>query len=707
MLSVSQGKSAGDAEHYFKKEDYYLKGQESTEWLGKGAEALGLQGQVIAEDFKAIAEGRHPQTDEQLIAPKVEQGKDKDGNKIFNEDGTPQMIEKHRAGNDMTFSAPKSVSVAFAAGVGDVKEAHDQAVRSVMEHVQEHYSQHRSPDGIQIADNLIAAKFDHVTSRALDPQLHSHCFLLNAVQDKDGAWKANEPKNIFVDQKQIGMLYRQELANQLQERGFQIDISDRQQLFFEIKGVDEKLIDQFSKRREAIENQVKEWKVAGTYKGVSEPRLYEMAALGTRDAKDPNITKEQVREKWDDGFQSAGTTSEQVKEKVESVRQQTLEARQQEQAVQQQQPGQPQPEKITAAEVVKAAAEHLNDKEAVFDRAAVMKAAAQLSGGQHNLKELNQAIESQADTGVVRMGAEKGREFYSTEQMKALELRNVETVKGLAGTFQSNTSKPEVEAYLAGRARTEEKNLSPEQAKFKEAYLAGIQNAERTAAELQAAGKTGDGSVKMTAGQQAHVTNELAGSNGVAVTQGDPGTGKTFASKMVEDFNRDVLQGSGREHYTINVAYTGKAAMEMSEASGKPAYTIDSFLNAYQAGKIQVAGSEHQSQRGRQLEQGEGNRAERAAQAGNEHADAMSYKLAEAKGNDKYISPQWSSSEERNGVHGAYVGGGTTIGARGGITWQESNGGMKTQMIALADGTKGHTAPLCQDSCRFPSEFLC
>ena len=82
------------------------------------------------------------------------------------------------------------------------------------------------------------------------------------------------------------------------------------------------------------------------------------------------------------------------------------------------------------------------------------------------------------------------------------------------------------------------------------------------------------------------MVNELAGGKGFAVTQGDPGTGKTFAAEIVERFNREVLEPTGRNHCTLNLAYTGNAALEMSRANGKPAYTIDSFLSRFHSGKI-------------------------------------------------------------------------------------------------------------------------
>ena len=198
--------------------------------------------------------------------------------------------------------------------------------------------------------------------------------------------------------------------------------------------------------------------------------------------------------------------------------------------------------------MVRLAAESLTDKEAVLDRARFLDEAVRISGGCHRIRELSQAIEEGA-TGVERLGQDyRGREFFSTREMRHLEAGNLETVKGLAGTFRSVTTEPEVNAYL-NRLDSEE-------------------------------------GIRLSAGQRDHVLNELVGEHGVAVTQGDPGTGKTFASKIVERFNAEILKPQGKEHFTVNVAFTGKAAREMSAASGRPSFTIDSFLNAYTAGKV-------------------------------------------------------------------------------------------------------------------------
>ncbi|WP_281184748.1 MobF family relaxase [Trichlorobacter lovleyi] len=568
MMSAGSGMSAAGAASYYYEKDPMLSNEAGNgQWVGTGAEKLGLSGEIRKSDFVAVLNGQDPRTGEQLVEVK-----------------TGTNLEDRRAGNDYTFSAPKSVSVAFAAGVEGIKEAHDKAVLAVAAHMEQHYSQARTPEGFANG-SLLASKFDHSTSRALDPQLHSHLFGANMTQTKDDKWRANEPLNVYKDQKALGELYRQELANELQQQGHKIEWTDRATLQFEIASVDKQAIEQFSQRREAIEKQVAAWKEAGEHKNVSEAKLYEMAALNTRADKDKSVTKEQVEGLWKEGFEKAGTSIEKVKGEIEAAKQQPQVAQQQ--------------DKLTPEQAVKEAARILTDKEAVIDRAALLQTAARIDGGQHDIKTLSAAVESQ----TVSLGqTERGRELYTTQEMKELEARNVETMKGL-GEFKSVTSKEEVNGYLDKLEKTE--------------------------------------GVKLSEGQRTHVLNELAGDKALAVTQGDPGTGKTFGSSLVERFNNEVLKPSGREHYTLNVAFTGKAASEMSDASGKPAWTIDSFLNAYSNGKIQVSPQQEVNANDKQAIQG----VNQAAQSGLNHQEQASHFKA---------GLQSVTTTERNGTGGYF-----------------------------------------------------
>ena len=102
MMTLSPAMMAEQAAGYFSREDYYLGGSEagSTCWFGRGAEALGLAGPVREEGFRALCLGEDPE------------GKRIVKHRPMREKGV--LVDKHRAGNDCTFSAPKSVSTSHA-----------------------------------------------------------------------------------------------------------------------------------------------------------------------------------------------------------------------------------------------------------------------------------------------------------------------------------------------------------------------------------------------------------------------------------------------------------------------------------------------------------------------------------------------------------------------------------------------------------------
>ena len=525
MMTLSPAMMAKQAAGYFSREDYYLGGTEegrNTLWYGRGAEALGLAGLVREEEFRPLCRGEDP---EGTRIVKYQRRREKGVH-----------VEKHRAGNDCTFSAPKSVSISHASGVEGIKEAHDAAVLAVLEHLEKHYCHYRVPGG-ELKGGMVCAKFDHATSRNFDPQLHSHVFYLSAVQTREGGWKASEPKPIFENQKSLGLLYRQALARELTERGYQITISNRSLMYFELAGVDPRLIEHFSSRCKEIEEQVELWKSEKKYPRVPQARLYEMATLETRDPK-RQMSREDLVQVFERGFQACGSSMERVKRELEESRAPFLARERQ----------LPEP----AARVVELAARDLTEREAVLKRARLMDRAVQLSGGRHGVGELDAAIDGGAE-GVLRLGQDaKGREFYTTREMRELEARNLERVRSLA-PFRSVVREGEVEGYL-----------------------------ERIASE----------DVRPTDGQKREVYNELAGEGGLALTLGDPGTAKTYTLKLIERFNEEVLRPDGREHFTIDVACTAKAAREMSRATGRPAFTAHSFLRAWDASKFDLQGEE-------------------------------------------------------------------------------------------------------------------
>ncbi|HBD2970053.1 TPA: conjugative relaxase [Escherichia coli] len=159
MMSIAQVRSAGSAGNYYTdKDNYYVLGSMGERWAGRGAEQLGLQGSVDKDVFTRLLEGRLP-----------------DGADLScMQDGS----NKHRPGYDLTFSAPKSVSMMAMLG-GDKRliDAHNQAVDFAVRQVEALASTRVMTDGQSetvLTGNLVMALFNHDTSRDQEPQLHTH-----------------------------------------------------------------------------------------------------------------------------------------------------------------------------------------------------------------------------------------------------------------------------------------------------------------------------------------------------------------------------------------------------------------------------------------------------------------------------------------------------------------------------------------------------
>ncbi len=287
MLSIGALASAAQGASYYERDGYYAKDdpehREASAWAGKGAEELGLKGPVDPDTFRAVLEGQVPDGSDTRLGRR---GRDGD--------------IQHRPGRDLTFSAPKSVSIAALVG-GDrrIVEAHDRAVAATLAWVEKNAAETRMKDpetgrmGRVGNQKIVAATFRHDTSRNLDPQLHTHAVLANMVQGGDGKWRSMANESLYANQKLIGMLYRNELAAALGKLGYGIEKTHADGRF-EIAGVPRAAIEAFSTRRAEIEAAMDE---RGLGASADNPRLAERAALMTRAAK-RDIDREELRGVW-------------------------------------------------------------------------------------------------------------------------------------------------------------------------------------------------------------------------------------------------------------------------------------------------------------------------------------------------------------------------------------------------------------------------
>ena len=258
--------SSSAASSYYEADDYYADGGLSpSEWQGEGAKAIGLEGEVEREAFRDMLDGRLP--DGQQLGT-VREGK-----------------LEHRPGWDVTLSAPKSVSImAEVAGDRRLVGAHDRAVKTALAFAERHAAATRiRTDGIverHQTGNLAIASFRHDTSRAQDPQLHTHNVIMNATRDAEGNWRSLEPRALYQLQKSIGAVYRQELAVGVRALGYEIEPT--RDSLFEIRGVPPDVIRAFSERTAQIEARLAE---RGHTTATASPEEKQVATLETREAK--------------------------------------------------------------------------------------------------------------------------------------------------------------------------------------------------------------------------------------------------------------------------------------------------------------------------------------------------------------------------------------------------------------------------------------
>ena len=294
------------------REDYFAgHGEEPGCWVGRGAGAIGLAGEVSPEQLsKLFGEGRHPLTGDALGRPFAGAGAGKGGAEAGKErqGGVGQV-----AGYALSFSPPKSVSLLWGlaedAVSAQVRAGHDAAVRAALEFLQDHaaFTRRGHAGAVQAdTDGWVAAAFTHRTSRARDPQLHTHVLVSTKVRaSTDGAWLALDGRELYEVQKAAGLLYkaclRAELAAGLGVSWGAVDANGAA----EIMGVPAGLVEHFSARRAQVEARAseivrKKETALGRSLGASErAAAYQLAAYQSRAAKaKAGDATAELRERW-------------------------------------------------------------------------------------------------------------------------------------------------------------------------------------------------------------------------------------------------------------------------------------------------------------------------------------------------------------------------------------------------------------------------
>jgi conjugative relaxase-like TrwC/TraI family protein len=258
-------------------EDYYVGPNEARGvWIGVAARELGLGGEVDADDLRRVLEGLNP----------------RDGAELRTSTSRARV-----AGFDRTFSAPKSVSVHFGLGDDDlqarVRDAHDVAVREALGHLERSAAGVRRGHGgaiVEEASGLVAAAFRHRTSRAGDPQLHTHVLVANLGRGVDGRWSALDGRRLYAEARAASFIYQAVLRGEL-TRTLGVEWTPVRRGIAEVVGVPRVVTQTFSRRRAEIDAAMAE-------RGTSGAKAAEAAALATRRVKDPRVVAEMLVDEW-------------------------------------------------------------------------------------------------------------------------------------------------------------------------------------------------------------------------------------------------------------------------------------------------------------------------------------------------------------------------------------------------------------------------
>ena len=508
VASIGTVASAAQGVSYYEKDGYYAKDdalhREASAWRGKGAEAMGLSGPVQPDDFQKVLEGHVP-----------------DGRRLGKRerDGTI----RHRPGIDVTFSAPKSVSLAALVG-GDrrIVRAHDRAVKQTLSWIEKRAIETRVQDPVSRTmvkagnQKMVAATFRHDTSRNLDPQLHTHSLIANMVQGNDGKWRTMVNDRVFRGVIAIGAVYRAELARGLEGLGYGIEKTHADGRF-EIQGVPREVIKAFSTRRAEIEAAMKA-------RGMGAPgdnaRLADRAALLTR-AHKRDVDKAALRRQWSRQASEMDFSAKAVVSRTRRAMAKTGDTHLQQDLF-------ANPE-YTATQAAQWAVKHLSERQSVFTHPALLTAVLGKEPGAVTVESAEKAIlDIERKGGLHRVNGMHRASGWTTDKALARESETISLMR------------------------------------------AGRRKGPRMMRNWVAESSLRKG--RLNRGQKEAVKSVLSTRDRVIGIQGYAGTGKTTMLKRFRDL-------SHRKGYKLKgLAPSASAAKTLREEAGIPTETLQRFL---------------------------------------------------------------------------------------------------------------------------------
>jgi conjugative relaxase-like TrwC/TraI family protein len=544
VVSIGAISSASGAAEYYSSDNYYTSSElpeHQGEWAGEAAARLGLTGAVEPGQFEEVLSGLLP-----------------NGSVVANNAG------EHRPGLDLTFSAPKSVSLLALLGKDErIAPAHLSAVKATMAWVEQRLAEARvsgdGPRAIQTG-NLAYALFEHDVSRKQDPQLHVHAVILNATERPDGQWRAIRNDKLYSENTLIGAAYHAQLRSELQKLGYQTEINGKHGTF-EIKGIDPSVLKEWSTRRSDILAKAKEL-------DIQSPQGMRAVAERTRDTKEI-IETSRLAAHWEQLAAERGLDlSSLVDSAREAVRPRGL-------IEQVKAWGQalldkvthyfgPKPEPLmagaepatrgshlAAAYAVAAGIRHLAEWEATFEPNMLLRASLNMSDHGATVREVENRIDRLIADRTLLTGQVHGRDLMTTHDILKTESAMVAYVKSGVDAIA-----PPVDPAIAATGLSE---------------------------------TSANAGIALSAEQSGAAMSILSGANSVQLIQGDAGSGKSTIFALVKDV------AAQQRIQVIAATPPNKLASELREATGMQVQSVEGLLSqhSFATGKPSSAGLDH------------------------------------------------------------------------------------------------------------------
>ena len=521
MISISKPQGAAQAKDYLSKESYYQQNSVLGQWHGS-AQALQYVGlndsdSIDKKIYSSILNGIHPENGKHLLSNSAS--------------------EKRRAGIDITFSAPKSVSLLMelSEGLGEkifeerIRAAHEEAVQYAMDKVAQYYVKTRIRRGRgkreTVNTHALWASFQHDTTREtglgeIDPQLHTHNFMMALTFYTDPLTGKLKPyamsnEEIYTNKMYLGQLYRNALAKNLSDIGLPIEVTNIDQGFFELKGFTQEQLDAFSGRRtELLE------KLANSeLKSDNRAKLIDLINAKTKKHK-RKIDRESLIVHNQNRMRQAGM-------------------------------GRSFFNRIVSQENSKLLIPFLSKRDKENLTLEHLQKSLDLLEEQHSVFGYEEIMKNTLKFGL-------GYGFILQDYHMAFE----EIMK------QGRLIKLDENVYSTKAIVEAEKNVIRLMIEGKESQRAYASNDKEV-----------DGFIdqvynNMTKGQREMVGCVLGTQDQFIAVQGDAGTGKTYAASAIKNFM--ALKNQSTE--VIGLSFTGKAAQSLEEESGIASSTLHSFI---------------------------------------------------------------------------------------------------------------------------------